>query len=131
MSGESIIADFKKYEDNFYNNLDSLSQAAFSKSYKEDLFQNNRRCRIGHSEQRYDGYSSLFTLSGESFSFQRGVIVFNCFTAPKIINRKYELQKKPLVSILIPARNEEDTIAELLQSIIQQSYSNYRTICLG
>ena len=39
MSGESIVADFKHYEDNFYNNLDSLSKAAFSKSYKEDLFQ--------------------------------------------------------------------------------------------
>ena len=38
MSGESIIADFKKYEDNLYNNLDFLSQAAFNKTYKEDLF---------------------------------------------------------------------------------------------
>ena len=39
LSGVSIVADFKHYEDNFYNNLDALSQAAFSKSYKEDLFQ--------------------------------------------------------------------------------------------
>lgn len=58
------------------------------------------------------------------------VIVYNCFTAPKIINRRYELQQKPLVSILIPARNEEDTIAELLHSILQQSYSHYELFVL-
>ena len=39
MSGESIIADFRNYEDNFYNNLDSLSHAAFNSSWQEDLFQ--------------------------------------------------------------------------------------------
>ena len=38
MSGQSIVADFKKYEDNFYKNLDFLSEAAFSISWKEDLF---------------------------------------------------------------------------------------------
>jgi len=53
------------------------------------------------------------------------VIIYNSFTAPKIINRKYDLLKKPHVSILIPARNEEDNITALLHSIIQQSYSNY------
>ena len=58
------------------------------------------------------------------------VIVFNYFTAPKINNRKYEPQIKPLVSILIPVRNEEDNISELLQSIIQQSYSNFELFVL-
>ena len=58
------------------------------------------------------------------------IIVYNCFTAPKIINRNFPLQKKPLVSILIPARNEEDNITELLHSIIQQSYSNYELFVL-
>ena len=53
------------------------------------------------------------------------VIIYNCYTAPKVINRKYDLPKKPHVSILIPARNEEDNITPLLHSIIQQSYSNY------
>ena len=38
LSGKSIVADFKNYEDNFYHNLDSLSQAASSKSWQEDLF---------------------------------------------------------------------------------------------
>ena len=53
------------------------------------------------------------------------VIVYNCFTAPKIINRKYQLHNKPHVSILIPARNEEDNIVKLLHSLMQQSYTNY------
>ena len=58
------------------------------------------------------------------------VIVYNYFTAPKVVNRKYELQKKPHVSILIPARNEEGTIVELLHSLMQQSYSNYELFVL-
>lgn len=39
MSGESIVADFKNYQDNFYKNLDSLSHAAFDASCQDDLFQ--------------------------------------------------------------------------------------------
>ena len=38
MTGQSIVNDFKDYEDNFYDNLDLLSQAAFSKYWQEDLF---------------------------------------------------------------------------------------------
>ena len=38
MQGESIVSDFKDYEENFYHNLDFLSQAAFNKSWQEDLF---------------------------------------------------------------------------------------------
>jgi 1-acyl-sn-glycerol-3-phosphate acyltransferase len=38
MSKETIVSDFKNYEDNFYHNLDSLSQAAFNASWQEDLF---------------------------------------------------------------------------------------------
>ena len=59
-----------------------------------------------------------------------GVIVFNFITATKLENQHYSLQQKPLVSILIPARNEEDTIAGLLHSIGQQSYSNYELFVL-
>ena len=71
----------------------------------------------------------ICTIGGILF-LSTAVIVYNCFTAPKIINRRYELQQKPLVSILIPARNEEDTIAELLHSILQQSYSHYELFVL-
>jgi chlorobactene glucosyltransferase len=59
-----------------------------------------------------------------------GVIVYNCITATKLVNQDYSLQQKPLVSILIPVRNEEDTIAGLLNSIGQQSYSNYELFVL-
>ena len=41
LSGIAITADFKNYEDHFYDNLDSLSCAAFNKSWEEDLFGNN------------------------------------------------------------------------------------------
>ncbi len=36
-----------------------------------------------------------------------------------------ELQQNPLVSILIPARNEENNLGELLSSIMKQDYQNY------
>ena len=39
MSAKTIIADFKYYEDTFYNNLTALSNAAFSKSWEENLFE--------------------------------------------------------------------------------------------
>ena len=59
-----------------------------------------------------------------------GVIVYNFITATKLVNQHHSLQHMPLVSILIPARNEEDTIAGLLNSIGQQSYSNYELFVL-
>ena len=71
----------------------------------------------------------MYAIGGILF-LSTAVIVYNYFTAPKIINRTYKLQQNPLVSILIPARNEEDTIAELLHSILQQSYSHYELFVL-
>ena len=58
------------------------------------------------------------------------VIVYNFFTATKLVNQPYSLQQNPLVSILIPARNEEDSIGGLLNSIAKQSYSNYEVFVL-
>ena len=58
------------------------------------------------------------------------VVVYNYFTATKLFNQNYSLQKNPFISILIPARNEDDTIAGLLHSIGQQSYSNYELFVL-
>ncbi|MBS1524016.1 MAG: glycosyltransferase family 2 protein [Bacteroidetes bacterium] len=56
------------------------------------------------------------------------VTVFNFVSDPKLrrINRGYT----DLVSILIPARNEEENILTLLQSIYSQDYSNYEVIIL-
>jgi chlorobactene glucosyltransferase len=58
------------------------------------------------------------------------VVVYNYFTATKLVNQHYSLKQNPLISILIPARNEEDTIAGLLHSILKQSYANYELFVL-
>ncbi|HTH82701.1 MAG TPA: glycosyltransferase family 2 protein [Mucilaginibacter sp.] len=56
------------------------------------------------------------------------VTLFNFISDPKIrrVNRHYT----DMVSILIPARNEEENILSLLHSIHQQSYQNYEVIIL-
>ncbi len=54
------------------------------------------------------------------------VTVFNFISNPKLtrVNRAYD----DLVSILIPARNEEENILNLLGSIHEQDYKNYEVI---
>jgi glycosyltransferase involved in cell wall biosynthesis len=54
------------------------------------------------------------------------VTLFNFISNPKLtrVNRGYN----DLVSILIPARNEEQNIAHLLKSIYRQDYKNYEVI---
>ena len=54
------------------------------------------------------------------------VTLFNFISNPKLtrVNRHYI----DLVSILIPARNEEDNILTLLQSIYNQDYKDYEVI---
>jgi len=54
------------------------------------------------------------------------VTVFNFISNPKLtrVNRRYD----DLVSILIPARNEQDNILNLLESILLQDYWNYEVI---
>jgi glycosyltransferase involved in cell wall biosynthesis len=56
------------------------------------------------------------------------VTLFNFISDPKLrrVNRHYP----DLVSILIPARNEEQSILTLLQSIVNQDYQNYEVIIL-
>jgi chlorobactene glucosyltransferase len=58
------------------------------------------------------------------------IIVYNYCTAPRILNQSYTLVQKPLVSILVPARNEEKNITETLLALLQQSYTNYEVIVL-
>ena len=56
------------------------------------------------------------------------VTLFNFISDPKLrrVNRSYT----NLVSILIPARNEQDNILTLLTSIYQQDYRDYEVIIL-
>lgn len=54
------------------------------------------------------------------------VTLFNFISNPKLtrVSRRYD----DLVSVLIPARNEQDNILTLLQSIQRQDYRNYEVI---
>ena len=56
------------------------------------------------------------------------VTLFNFVSDPKL--RRVSHGYTDLVSILIPARNEEDNILTLLNSILEQEYQNYEVIIL-
>jgi len=53
------------------------------------------------------------------------VTIYNFFTAPKLVDKKYIPDREPKVSVLIPVRNEESNIGNCLDSIFQSSYRNY------
>lgn len=59
------------------------------------------------------------------------IVIFNFFTAPKLKNKKYELSEYPLVSVLIPARNEEDNIGNIVSCVLKQDYPNFELIVLN
>lgn len=56
--------------------------------------------------------------------------LFNFFTAPRIA-RAPNLKATPKVSILIPARNEEQNIGKCLEGLIKQDYPNLEIIVLN
>ncbi len=58
------------------------------------------------------------------------VVVYNFITAPKIKNENRNIVGDPRISILIPARNEEENIGAVLNSVVSQSYSNLEIIVL-
>lgn len=72
----------------------------------------------------------IITLSAIFFFiiFRFVVSLFNFISDPKLrrVNRIYDDK----ISILIPARNEKDSILALLQSINRQDYQNYEVIIL-
>lgn len=59
------------------------------------------------------------------------IVIFNFFTAPKLKNKKYELSEYPLVSVLIPARNEEDNIENIVSCVLKQDYPSFELIVLN
>ena len=58
------------------------------------------------------------------------VVLFNFFAAPVIKKESYQLRRRPLVSVLIPARNEEANIQWCLTHVLNQSYLNTEVIVL-
>ncbi len=42
----------------------------------------------------------------------------------------YRIKSKPKISIIVPARNEEETILKCLQSLLSQDYDNYEVIVI-
>jgi len=58
------------------------------------------------------------------------VVLYNLFTAPRIRNLRGDNSDFPSLSILIPARNEEKNIANLLDSLNRQSYKYFEIIVL-
>ncbi|MBT8392251.1 MAG: glycosyltransferase [Ignavibacteriaceae bacterium] len=70
-------------------------------------------------------YSALF------FSTITTIVsIYNFFTVPRIKQSKNELISEPLVSILVPARNEEQNIANCISDVYNQTYQNYELIIL-
>jgi chlorobactene glucosyltransferase len=48
----------------------------------------------------------------------------------QVTTKKPEIVSSPKVSVLVPARNEEDNIDTCLQSLVEQTYQNYEIIVL-
>ncbi len=58
-----------------------------------------------------------------------GITIFNAITAPMLKNAP-ALQSTPRVSVLVPARNEENNIGACLASLMQQDYPNFEVLVL-
>jgi len=54
------------------------------------------------------------------------VAMVNYFSRPYL--RDYSFSEHPLVSVLIPARNEENNLPVLLDSLIKQDYTNFEVV---
>lgn len=58
------------------------------------------------------------------------VVVYNFITAPRIKNIESAGNPGLKISVLIPARNEENNISACIQSVLEQSYENIEVIVL-
>lgn len=57
------------------------------------------------------------------------VALFNVATAP-MLKKSISLQKRPRVSVLIPARNEEANIVACIEGFLSQNYDNFEILVL-
>ena len=71
-------------------------------------------------------YSLILIIVGIYF------FVFSLLNILKIIKdtKKFHLPKEPFVSVLIPARNEEENIESCINSFLHQDYTNYEILIL-
>jgi glycosyltransferase involved in cell wall biosynthesis len=58
------------------------------------------------------------------------IIIYNFFTAPIVKNNPTPIDETKLISVLIPARNEDNNIAPCLKYILQQEYKNLEILVL-
>ncbi|HEY9398842.1 MAG TPA: glycosyltransferase family 2 protein [Nitrososphaeraceae archaeon] len=59
------------------------------------------------------------------------LITWSISKSPKLEwSARYRVKSKPKVSIVVPARNEEETISKCLQSLLSQNYDNYEIIAI-
>jgi chlorobactene glucosyltransferase len=58
------------------------------------------------------------------------VVCFNFFAAPVMKRGRFEPRSRPLVSVLIPARNEEAGIRRCVAHVLNQSYSKTEVMVL-
>lgn len=58
------------------------------------------------------------------------IVVYNLFTAPILKLPEQEISFSPYISILIPARNEEENISDCLDSCLNQNYRNFEILTL-
>ena len=59
------------------------------------------------------------------------VVVYNFLTAPVVKNNTVKIDGSELVSVLIPARNEEKNIGSCLNFILAQDYKNLEVLVLN
>jgi chlorobactene glucosyltransferase len=77
-----------------------------------------------------DGAVAAFYILGALLAVTTGVTIYNFFTAPRLLDIPHPLTTEPFVSILVPARNEEQNISRCLKSILAQSYENCEVLVL-
>lgn len=58
------------------------------------------------------------------------VVVYNYFTAPIVADSSLQIDVRKLVSVLVPARNEEENIGKCLNFILAQDYKNIEVLVL-
>lgn len=69
----------------------------------------------------------ILLISLSVFSF---ISIYNLFTAPVLNSKNKSSEPRGLVSVLIPARNEEKNIVKCIEGIINQDYQNTEIIIL-